>query len=181
MPNKNIFFLLKNVKKRSSNQSLLATLIDNKTVSHFNPICSILTSSISISFSFSYFSSPARENVFWVPRGMMQTQSESDRTKLKIETKLNTKLTGVIFAPNEVFFSDVLIMYCLIRKWKTSKRYQKYPLMRRVQHHPLNANLHNIFMQLDFSSNVASDTITLTNFVKSSSFCGRLYFYSLVA
>jgi len=38
-----------------------------------------------------------------------------------------------------------------------------------------------IFMQLGFSSNVTSETVTSTNFVKNFNFCGRLYFDSLVA
>ncbi len=38
-----------------------------------------------------------------------------------------------------------------------------------------------ILVQLGFSSNVTSDTVTLTNFVKTFNFCGRLYFDSLVA
>jgi hypothetical protein len=36
-------------------------------------------------------------------------------------------------------------------------------------------------MQVDFSSNVTSEMVTLTNFVKIFNFCGRLYFDSLVA
>ena len=36
-------------------------------------------------------------------------------------------------------------------------------------------------MQLGFSSNVTSDKVTLTNFVKNFNFCGGLYFDSLVA
>jgi hypothetical protein len=37
------------------------------------------------------------------------------------------------------------------------------------------------FVQLGFSSNITSDKVTLTNFVKNFNFCGRLYFDSLVA
>jgi len=37
------------------------------------------------------------------------------------------------------------------------------------------------FVLLGFSSNVTSDTVTLTNFVKNSNFCGRLCCDSLVA
>jgi hypothetical protein len=37
-----------------------------------------------------------------------------------------------------------------------------------------------IFVQLCFSSNVTLDLVTLTNFIKNSNFCGRLYFDSLV-
>ena len=36
-------------------------------------------------------------------------------------------------------------------------------------------------MQLGFSSNVASDMVALTNFVKNFNFCGGLYFDSLLA
>ncbi len=36
-------------------------------------------------------------------------------------------------------------------------------------------------MQLGFSSNVTSDTVTLTNFIKDFNICVRLYFNSLVA
>ncbi len=36
-------------------------------------------------------------------------------------------------------------------------------------------------MQLGFSSNVASDTVTLTNLIKNFNFWGRLYSDSLVA
>ncbi len=39
----------------------------------------------------------------------------------------------------------------------------------------------NIFMQLGFSSNIILDMVTLTNFVKSFNFCGRLCCDSLVA
>ncbi len=38
-----------------------------------------------------------------------------------------------------------------------------------------------IFVQLGFSSNVTSDMVTLTNFIKNFNFCGRLYCDSLVA
>ncbi len=37
------------------------------------------------------------------------------------------------------------------------------------------------FVQLGFSSNITSDTKTLTNFIKNFNFCGRQYFNSLVA
>ncbi len=37
------------------------------------------------------------------------------------------------------------------------------------------------FIKLGFSSNVTSDTVTFTNFVKNFNFCGGLYFDSLVA
>jgi hypothetical protein len=36
-------------------------------------------------------------------------------------------------------------------------------------------------MQLGFSSNVTSDMVTLTNFVKNFNFCDGLYFDSLLA
>jgi hypothetical protein len=36
-------------------------------------------------------------------------------------------------------------------------------------------------VQLGFSSNVALDTVALTNFIKNFNFCGELYFNSLVA
>jgi hypothetical protein len=36
-------------------------------------------------------------------------------------------------------------------------------------------------MQLGLSSNVTLDAVTLANFVKNFSFCGGLYFDSLVA
>jgi hypothetical protein len=36
-------------------------------------------------------------------------------------------------------------------------------------------------MQLGFSSNVPSDTVALTYFIKNFNFCSRLYFDSLVA
>ncbi len=42
-------------------------------------------------------------------------------------------------------------------------------------------NCFNIFVQLGFSSNITSDMVALTNFIKSFNFCGRLYFDSLVA
>ncbi len=37
------------------------------------------------------------------------------------------------------------------------------------------------YVQLGFSSNVTSDMVALTNFIKNFNFCGRLYFDSLVA
>ncbi len=37
------------------------------------------------------------------------------------------------------------------------------------------------FVQLGFTSNVASDMIAMTNFVKNFNFSGRLYFDNLVA
>ncbi len=36
-----------------------------------------------------------------------------------------------------------------------------------------------IFVQLGFSSNIASDMVALTNFIKNFNFCGVLYFDSL--
>ena len=36
-------------------------------------------------------------------------------------------------------------------------------------------------MQLGFSSNIASDKVALTNFIKNFNFCGGTYFDSLVA
>ncbi len=42
-------------------------------------------------------------------------------------------------------------------------------------------NHQNTFVQLGFSSNITSDKVALTNFVKSFNFCGRLFFDSLVA
>jgi hypothetical protein len=36
-------------------------------------------------------------------------------------------------------------------------------------------------MQLGFSSNLTSNMVTLTNFIKNFNFCGGLYFHSLVA
>ncbi len=42
-------------------------------------------------------------------------------------------------------------------------------------------HIHDYFMQLGFSSNITSDPVTLTNFIKNFNFCGRLYFNNLVA
>jgi hypothetical protein len=39
----------------------------------------------------------------------------------------------------------------------------------------------NIFVQFGFSSNITSNMVALTDFVKNFNFCGRLYFDSLVA
>jgi len=62
------------------------------------------------------------------------------------------------------------------RKRRSSKK--RFPC--RPQTCQVSGN-NNIFVQLFFSSNVTSDTVTLTNYVKNLNFCGRLYSDSLVA
>ncbi len=56
------------------------------------------------------------------------------------------------------------------RKRRSSKK--RFPC--RPQTCQVSGN-NNVFVQLGFSSNVTSDTVTLTNFVKNLNFCGRLY------
>jgi hypothetical protein len=62
------------------------------------------------------------------------------------------------------------------RKRRSSKK--RFPC--RPQTCQVSGN-NNIFVQLVFSSNVTSDTVILTKFVKNLNFCGRLYSDSLVA
>ncbi len=49
------------------------------------------------------------------------------------------------------------------------------------KHFTLDKEWITIFVQLGFSSNVISDMVDLTNFLKNFNFCGRLCFDSLVA
>jgi len=44
-----------------------------------------------------------------------------------------------------------------------------------------NYQKNSYFMQLGFSSNITSDMVILTNFVKNFNFCGRVFFDLLVA
>ncbi len=85
---------------------------------------------------------------------------------------------NVVFDWGVILLGDILLSGILLTFFSTENHYIVCPSAQCViSRHPNN----DISMQLGFSSNVTSDTVTLTNFIKSFNFCGGLYFDSLVA